>query len=157
MPDGDRFCWGVRGRGARTLLNLMRANTRADLVADQAANVVGEQCKSPAVQRVVLGVMPLLSASLPLLDTDASKQLPGTEEVRRRLRLLRGDAGGAPFAMVVLNAAENAYHRLQGLGQSLSNAVIRREFLQASVEGILGHAVFNAKRHDNYTMMSSSV
>jgi hypothetical protein len=50
--------------------------------------------------------------------------------------------------MVVLHAAESAYHRLQATGQSLSNVAIRRELLEASVEGILGHAVFNAKRHD---------
>lgn len=72
MPDGDKFYWGVRGTGSRTLLNLVRSGAGLDVAADQGAKVVTEQMKKASVRGVLSDGIDILVSALPRVESDAS-------------------------------------------------------------------------------------
>jgi hypothetical protein len=147
MPDGDKFYWGVRGMGSRTFLNLARnVSTALDIVADQAARIVTAQLKQPVMQRVLRESLRLLELGLPRLEADYSAAIPGPAVVREQLRQLRREAAGDDFAVVALRTVEGVFERLSASGRALSRTDLKRELGESCTEGILGHAVLNAKR-----------
>ena len=116
MPDGDKFYWGVRGAGSRTLLSLARTGADFDLVADQGAKLVTGQLKKPVIGRVLAESLRILEPALPRLETDTSVPLPMADESHRAFRRLRSGVAGDDFAAVTVRSVEDAYDRLRCSG-----------------------------------------
>ena len=148
MPDGDKFCWGVKGTGSRTLLNLIRSGAALGIVADQGAKVITGHLKKPVVQRLLRDALRILEPGLPRLETDCSVQVRPEDDVRGALRRLRSELAGDDFAAVALRSAEYTYDRLRASGRSFSRADLERELGNSCVTAMLGYAVFDTKRSE---------
>ena len=147
MPDGDKFCWGVRGTGSRTFLNLARsASTPLSIVADQAAKVATVQLKRPTMQQAIRGSLRLLELGLPCLEGDSSCALPRPAVVRDKFRQMRQEVAGDDFAAVAVRTFEGKHEQLLASGRAFSFADLRQELGESCAHGILGHAVLDAKR-----------
>lgn len=146
MPDGDKFYWGVKGSGSRTLLNLTKSGSALGMVADQGAKVINGQLRKPVVRRLLGDVLRILELGLPRLETDCSVRVRPEDDVRGALRQLRSELAGDDFAAVALRMGEGTYERLNASGRSFSRADLKRELGNSCTTAMLGHAVFDTKR-----------
>jgi len=146
MPDGDKFYWGVRGAGSRTLLSLARAGAGLELVADQGAKLVTGQLKKPVIRRVLAESLRILEPALPRFETDSSVPLPMADEVHGLFRRLRSNVTSDDFAAVTVRSAEDAYDRLRCSGRALPHSELTQELGHACTNAVLDYAVLDAKR-----------
>ena len=144
MPDGDKFYWGVRGTGSRTLLNLVRSGAGLDVAADQGAKVVTEQMKRASVRGVLSDGIDILVSALPRVESDVSA--PARPVAQAALQGLRRTVGNDDAAAVALRAIENTYERLRSSGRSFTRAEVKREVASSCTASLLGRAVFDGTR-----------
>ena len=146
MPDGDKFYWGVRGTGSRTLLNLVRSGAGLDVAADQGAKVVTEQLKRVPVQGVLRDGIDILVSALPRVESDASAPARPVALAQAALRRLRRTVGNDDAGAVALRALENTYKRLRSSGRSFTRTEVKREVAGTCTTSLLGRAVFDGTR-----------
>ncbi len=99
MPDGDHFCWKVRGPGSRKLVEVALGGNRIDIVADHAIDMVVRHLNDPEHRL-------LLPRILRGLRTVCSRDGSTLEDLQRELRHI---AGESDVASVAAKSAESLF------------------------------------------------
>ena len=120
MPDVDHFCYGVRGLGSRTLVNLVLGEAPLDAVVRQAELMVVKQLNQEDVRSVLGEVVCALSQGL-------AQDGYLLAELRTRIRTLKRTG---EVAAIAVRAAEAVFCSVVSCSSQFEPREIQVRFLQ---------------------------